>query len=866
MKRRTIGSSILLLALLLLLGASPALADGHGNAPSDPVSGLSAEAAGVFAPRLSMRPSEVAPAPFTLLTPIRDVLSGSIWLMAKNLDPRASNIFRVGDTRGMAPSPGLAWSALREVFVPPGLPQTSAPAAPSAQALVPFRDPAPSFSRDILITRDFSNSPMQTEPMIAVNPNDPEHLLLGTIDYNFPNVSAYVSFDGGATWEGPQQPHFLRDDLGAGGDPIVGFDRDGTAYLGFISIGVEEFTIGPAVDFAVVSSIALSRSEDGGLTWGEPVSAARSGFERDLHTDEEGRTRGEIELGFLDKPWIAIGPSPSDRSKDSIYITYTKFVSRFSIFNIGEFPFFGVPVVETVIELVRSDDGGRTWSDPVAVSPTVRRIFGDDPEAEEEGARDAARLQDGGDGDGDGDGEGDGDEEEEEPSVVGTKRTVQGSQPAVAPDGALYVTWMDSTNDKAFEGLAEIFVARSDDGGATFTRPVRASVFNEPGFAPRNSFFRYWGSVFPQIAIGLEEEIYVVYTALPADKKNDDGDIYVVRSLDQGETWSRPNRLNDDRTSRLQFFPSVATDPNGVVHVMWGDMRDDRASTRYHIYYTRSDDQGTTWGFVDPELGFRTRNTRVTDFPSNPNKGFPGGRFIGDYFSIKATKDDVFMVWADTRLGEFGPINQKIGFTRRTAIQAPEVFMNPPAGAGGQSVDLQGFNFQPDTNIFIQVGGVVVSTIRSNDQGRFSTELFIPVAGEGAHTIQVFDESGNVATSSFFMEFGFDSVQKVQQSLTRQVESLSEVVTGLDAKVSSSVRRELEKLRETLLAAAPAPAAPPVSPAPAPAAVEPAGGVPTWALVLGLLLALLVGAGAALGIARVMRPRSQPPRRWDNLN
>ena len=80
MNRRTIGSSILLLALLLLLGASPALADGDGDAQSDAASRLSAEAAGVFAPRLSMRPLEVAPAPFTLLTPIRDLLSGSIWL------------------------------------------------------------------------------------------------------------------------------------------------------------------------------------------------------------------------------------------------------------------------------------------------------------------------------------------------------------------------------------------------------------------------------------------------------------------------------------------------------------------------------------------------------------------------------------------------------------------------------------------------------------------------------------------------------------------------------------------------------------------------------------------------------------------
>ena len=98
---------------------------------------------------------------------------------------------------------------------------------------------------------------------------------------------------------------------------------------------------------------------------------------------------------------------------------------------------------------------------------------------------------------------------------------------------------------------------------------------------------------------------------------------------------------------------------------MWGDMRDDRVGTRYHIYYTTSSDQGETWGFELQELNIRTEDTRVTDFPSNPNKGFPNGQFIGDYFAIVASDEEVYMVWADSRLGEFGGFNQKIAFARR---------------------------------------------------------------------------------------------------------------------------------------------------------------------------------------------------------
>ena len=166
---------------------------------------------------------------------------------------------------------------------------------------------------------------------------------------------------------------------------------------------------------------------------------------------------------------------------------------------------------------------------------------------------------------------------------------------------------------------------------------------------------------------------------------------------------------------------------------MWGDTRDDPSRLRYHIYYTTSEDGGKTWGFELEDLGLKERDARVSDFASNPNHAFPGGRFLGDYFSIKATEDDVYLVWADARLGEFGGVNQKIAFARRRPVPSPEVFINPPAGPGGQEVTLQGFNFQPDMNIFIRVGGVLVSTQRTNREGRFTAPVFIPISGEGGH-------------------------------------------------------------------------------------------------------------------------------------
>ena len=233
-----------LLAVALLLTAAPDAA--LAQSPDDDAATQSNQVPQAVTPFINAVQNNVNPAPFTYLTPFTELLSSTVGIMARGLDPRGPMPLAYQGRSDNAPPPGLAWESVPEVYVAPNMP----PAAPVSQGagLVPFRDPAPAFSRNILIPRDFSNSPIQTEPHIAVNPNDPDHLVMGAVDYNFPNVSIYVSIDGGVTWEGPSQPPYLADDLGAGGDPVVAFDREGNVYVIFISIGVEEFTVGQAAD------------------------------------------------------------------------------------------------------------------------------------------------------------------------------------------------------------------------------------------------------------------------------------------------------------------------------------------------------------------------------------------------------------------------------------------------------------------------------------------------------------------------------------------------------------------------------------------------------------------------------------------
>jgi len=656
--------------------------------------------------------------------PATEYLSGSSWLSARGLDPRVA-----GSNGFEGNSPNI--ESLQAV---------------GGGFLVPFRSPGPAFSRDLLVTRDYG-SPVQTEPDIAVNPFDPDHLVVGTIDYGFPSNSAYVSYDGGESWEGPNQTGYLPDDLISGGDPVVAFDRQGNVYMASISIGIEEFAIGPVFSASQVSSIAISRSDDGGFSWPQIVSTDRSKVTiSEQQIDPNGRLRGTVNIGFLDKPWMVIGPDHQNRNRDAIYVTYIHFETFYDIVYMGELPLLNPTELATTVRLVKSTDGGKTWTDPVSVSPTVRRSYG---------SVDTGEGPEG-----------------------GSDRVLQGGRPAVDPNGNVYIAWLDSTDDGSMEGVGEIHVAKSTDGGKTFEPSVIASVFNEIPYRPRTQPFRFWGSSFPRMQSGPRGELYLVYTARPPEKSLDDGDIYFVRSLDQGATWSKPIVLNADERSALQFFPELDVAPDGTLHVMWGDTRDDPVNLRYHIYYTESTDRGETWGFEIEELGIREGDTRVSDFGSNPNRAFPGGQFLGDYFGIAASEEDVNMVWADSRLAEFGGVNQKIAFSRKRAIRTPDIFISPSAGAGGEQITVQGFNFQPNMNIFIGLQDSTIALARTNQDGRFTSTIYIPVTGEGAQNIRAYDESGNVAFTSFYTEFGFGNIKQLYEDLFGEIQRLRSDLEG----------------------------------------------------------------------------------------
>ena len=217
----------------------------------------------------------------------------------------------------------------------------------------PYANPAPNVDmivNDTIVSvgSQAGCSSAQNETTIAVNPNNPNNLVAGTNDYRVYNARenrndssgwAYTSFDGGATWINGVLPHLTfqtgatgaLSDMDSAGDPAVAFGPNNTVF--YANIAFSRLNDG--------SAIVVSKSTDGGLTWGEPSIVQLDGV------DSAGNPQPTPY--FNDKEWIAV-----DLASGTVYVTWTRFGPSDS------------PIV-----MSKSTDGGATWSPFVVVNPGI---------------------------------------------------------------------------------------------------------------------------------------------------------------------------------------------------------------------------------------------------------------------------------------------------------------------------------------------------------------------------------------------------------------------------------------------------------------------------------------------------------------
>jgi hypothetical protein len=228
------------------------------------------------------------------------------------------------------------------------------------------------------------------EPSICVSPSNPKNVAAGAIlDRN------YWSEDGGKTWKSGR----LKSSFGVFGDPVLIADRKGDFYYAHLS---DPSGKGWADD-KILDRIVIQKSTDGGQTY------------------NNGSFAGESHPKDQDKQWLVADPK-----SDAIYCSWTEF---------DKYNSHDAENDHSRIMFSKSDDAGKTWSKGISLSQFEGDCEDDD-------------------------------------------MTTEGATPACGNNGEVYVAWAFNNKiwfDRSLDGgktwLKEDIVAAEQPGGWTFDIP-----------------------------------------------------------------------------------------------------------------------------------------------------------------------------------------------------------------------------------------------------------------------------------------------------------------------------------------------------------------------------------------------------------
>ena len=212
-----------------------------------------------------------------------------------------------------------------------------------------------------------------------------------------------------------------------------------------------------------------------------------------------------------------------------------------------------------------------------------------------------------------------------------------------------------NTPFKGAASNAQVAVAKSTDGGDTWTAPQVIASFNAAGVHNPNT------GVAARVGDGLEEvaadpangKLYVVWESSTNFDKNlnqavgtFDNEVLFTSSADGGTSWSTPTRISTFSGMPV-FTPTVAVNADGTIAVTYYDSRELTASntTTWPVDYwvTYSTDGGQTFG-----------NEQHVSGPFNLNAApVARGLFLGDYEGLASLGTNFEALFVQTNCGGF---------------------------------------------------------------------------------------------------------------------------------------------------------------------------------------------------------------------